>query len=33
MQCFMKKEDNSLIDVEDVDRFATTSVSILTFVL
>ena len=35
MQCIMimKKEDNSLIDVENVDRFATTSARRLKFVL
>ena len=29
MQCFMKTEDKSLIDVDNVDRFATTSARIL----
>ena len=33
MKCFMKKEDKSLRDVDNVDRFATTSARRLKFVL
>ena len=33
MQCFMKKEDKSLIHVDNVFRFATTSSHILKCVL
>ena len=33
MQCFMEKEDKSLMDVQNVDIFNTTSARRLTFVV